>query len=146
RMGDRYGVAGENGFVAPSQPLLAGETKSGAIWGRIEGAHNRIQSAATAGDLNQNITTPILQAGIDGQFYETDKGRLVAGITAQYGHAHADVDNLTGDGSGTIDTEAWALGATATIYAENGFYLDAQAQASWYDCDLDINAVNRSLA
>ncbi|GAA5628314.1 adhesin BmaC autotransporter [Brucella sp. NBRC 12953] len=146
RVGDRHGAAAENGFVAPSQPLPAGRSTMGGVWGRIEGAHNRIQSAATAGDLNQNINTVILQAGVDGQLYENDHGLLIAGLTGQYGNAHSNIDNLTGDGSGTIDTQAWGLGANATFYGNSGFYLDAQAGANWYDSDLDVDAVNRTLA
>ncbi|WP_421522021.1 autotransporter outer membrane beta-barrel domain-containing protein [Ochrobactrum quorumnocens] len=142
RVGDRY----LNGETAATTAATTGETTPSGIWGRIEGAHNRLQSASTAGDLNQNINSVILQAGLDGQFYEDDKGRVIAGLTGQYGNAHSNIDNLTGDGSGTIDTRAWGLGATATFYGSQGFYLDAQAQANWYDSDLDVDAVNRGLA
>ncbi|MGW6781037.1 autotransporter outer membrane beta-barrel domain-containing protein [Brucella pseudogrignonensis] len=140
RVGDRYWDNAAN-----TASTNAGETTPAGIWGRIEGAHNRIQSGSTAGDVNQNINTVILQAGVDGQFYENEQGRLIAGITGQYGNAHARIDNLTGDGSGEINTEGWGLGATATIYGRNGFYLDAQAEANWYDSDLDVDAVNRGL-
>ncbi|KAA9354530.1 autotransporter outer membrane beta-barrel domain-containing protein, partial [Ochrobactrum quorumnocens] len=142
RVGDRY----LDGDIQATTAANAGETTPSGIWGRIEGAHNRLQSASTAGDLNQNINTVILQAGLDGQFYENDKGRVIAGLTGQYGNAHSKIDNLTGDGSGTIDTQAWGLGANATFYGNNGFYLDAQAQANWYGSDLDVDAVNRGLA
>ncbi len=144
RVGDRYLDGAIQATTAAN--AAAGETTPSGIWGRIEGAHNRIQSTATAGDLNQNINTVILQAGLDGQFYENDKGRVIAGLTGQYGNAHSNIDNRTGDGSGTIDTQAWGLGANATFYGNNGFYLDAQAQANWYDSDLDVDAVNRGLA
>ncbi|WP_161492382.1 autotransporter outer membrane beta-barrel domain-containing protein [Brucella pituitosa] len=144
RVGDRYLDGAIQARTAAN--AAAGETTPSGIWGRIEGAHNRIQSTATAGDLNQNINTVILQAGLDGQFYENDKGRVIAGLTGQYGNAHSNIDNRTGDGSGTIDTQAWGLGANATFYGNNGFYLDAQAQANWYDSDLDVDAVNRGLA
>ncbi|MGW6778884.1 autotransporter outer membrane beta-barrel domain-containing protein, partial [Brucella pseudogrignonensis] len=43
-------------------------------------------------------------------------------------------------------TQAWGLGANATFYGNSGFYLDAQAQANWYDSGLDVDAINRTLA
>ncbi len=140
RVGGRY-----SNNAANTALTNAGETTPAGIWGRIEGAHNRIQSASTAGALNQNINTVILQAGVDGQIYENEQVRLIAGITGQYGNAHARIDNLSGDGSGEINTEGWGLGATATYYGRNGFYLDAQAEANWYDSALDVDAVNRGL-
>ncbi len=137
RLGDRY----RDG--SGSQANI--ETTPAGIWGRIEGAHQRLQPGSTAGALNQDINTVILQAGVDGQFYESETGRVIAGITGQYGTGHSTVDNRTGDGSGAIDTKAWGLGATATFYSDRGFYLDAQAQANWYDSDLSLDALNRSL-
>ncbi|WP_412766649.1 autotransporter outer membrane beta-barrel domain-containing protein, partial [Brucella intermedia] len=42
--------------------------------------------------------------------------------------------------------QGWGLGATATWYGNSGFYVDAQAQANWYDSDLGVDAVNPTLA
>ncbi|HHV67161.1 MAG TPA: autotransporter outer membrane beta-barrel domain-containing protein [Ochrobactrum intermedium] len=147
RVGERYVNADNNASASArtNQPL-AGETDSKAIWGRIEGAHNRLEVGSTAGTLHQDINTVILQAGVDGQFYEGENGRLIAGITGQYGKARSNIDNRTGDGSGSIDTQGWGLGATATWYGNSGFYVDAQAQANWYDSDLGVDAVNPTLA
>ncbi|OYR18686.1 hypothetical protein CEV32_4985, partial [Brucella rhizosphaerae] len=36
---------------------------------------------------------------------ENENGKLIAGITGQYGNAHSSIDNLTGDGSGEINTQ-----------------------------------------
>ncbi|MBB5704191.1 outer membrane autotransporter protein [Ochrobactrum daejeonense] len=143
RVGERYwgNATNTNGNDQP----VAGETDSRAIWGRIEGAHNRAENGSTAGTLHNDIDTLIMRAGVDGQFYEGDNGRLIAGITGQYGNAHSDIDNRTGDGSGTIETQGWGLGATATWYGNSGFYLDAQAQANWYDSNLSVDAVNPTL-
>jgi outer membrane autotransporter protein len=137
RAGERY--LGRNNQTEP------GEMDNKAIWGRIEGAHNRQENSSTAGDLHQDINTFIMQAGVDGQFYEDENGKLIAGITGQYGNARSDIDNRTGDGSGTINTQGWGLGATATWYGASGFYLDAQAQANWYDSDLGVDAINPTL-
>lgn len=141
RMGERY----LGGLSATQSATQSGGTDSKAVWGRIEGAHNRLENGSTAGSLHQDIDTVILQAGVDGQFYEDETGRLIAGITGQYGNAHSSIDNRTGDGSGSIDTQGWGLGATATWYGNSGFYLDAQAQANWYDSDLGVDAVNPTL-
>ncbi len=147
RVGERYVNADSNASASAStNQALAGETDSKAIWGRIEGAHNRLEVGSTAGTLHQDINTVILQAGVDGQFYEGENGRLIAGITGQYGKARSNIDNRTGDGSGSIDTQGWGLGATATWYGNSGFYVDAQAQANWYDSDLGVDAVNPTLA
>lgn len=146
RVGERY-LDNQNATQNTTQNTTqAGETDGKAVWGRIEGAHNRLQIGSTAGDLHQDINTVILQAGVDGQFYEGETGRLIAGITGQYGKASSDIDNRTGDGSGSIDTQGWGLGATATWYGTSGFYLDAQAQANWYDSDLGVDAVNPTLS
>ncbi|UWF60410.1 autotransporter outer membrane beta-barrel domain-containing protein [Brucella sp. 2716] len=137
RVGERH-----LGDSTADQPPSVGEMGGKVIWGRIEGAHNRLENGSTAGDLHQNIDILIMQAGVDGQFYEGENGRLLAGITGQYSNARSDIDNRTGDGSGSINTQGWGLGLTATWYGSKGFYLDAQAQANWYDSDLNIDATN----
>ncbi len=114
------------------------------VWARVEGAHNRLEPATSTSRMKQDINTLQLQTGIDGQFLETENGRLIAGITGQYGHARGDVSSLHGDGA--ITTDAWSLGATATWYGNDGFYLDGQGQVSWFDNDLDSWTANQRLA
>lgn len=114
------------------------------IWARVEGAHNRLEPSTSTARMKQDINTLEMQAAVDGQFYENDQGRLIAGITGQYGHAKGDVSSMHGDG--TITTDAWSPGATATWYGNDGFYLDGQGQVTWFDNDLDSSTANQSLA
>uniref|UniRef100_UPI00235F1F96 autotransporter family protein n=1 Tax=Brucella anthropi TaxID=529 RepID=UPI00235F1F96 len=143
RVGQRYFNTGHAGSAMQGGNGEGGVSNQ-AVWGRIEGAHNRLEPDTTAGSLHQDINTFILQAGVDGQFYEDANGRLIAGITGQYGRAHSNVSNFYGDGS--IDTQGWGLGATATWYGNNGFYIDGQGQANWYDSDLGSDDLNTGLA
>ncbi|WP_162792683.1 autotransporter outer membrane beta-barrel domain-containing protein [Ochrobactrum sp. 3-3] len=149
RVGERYlgGLPADQnmGHTTGQNGAQADGSGGNTVWGRIEGAHNRLENGSTAGVLHNDIDTFILQAGVDGQLYESDSGRLIAGITGQYGNAHSSIDNRTGDGSGSIDTQGWGLGATATWYGNSGFYLDAQAQANWYDSNLGVDALNPTL-
>lgn len=137
RVGNRYWT-GENGD---------GQTKGAVvddrgIWARIEGAHNRLEPQSATG-MKQDINTILMQAGVDGQFYEDVNGRFIAGITGQYGRAHGDSRSFSGDG--TVDTNAWSLGATATWYGNNGFYVDGQSQVTWFDNDLNSDTANVGL-
>lgn len=120
------------------------DAKSQAIWGRIEGAHNRLKSDNANARMKQDLNTFIIQAGIDGQLYESESGKLIGGITGQYGTARSNISSRYGDGR--VNTDAWGLGGALTWYGESGFYADAQAQANWYDNDFDSTTANRSLA
>jgi outer membrane autotransporter protein len=139
RVGERYWT-GKNGDGQSNGGIVDGR----GIWARIEGAHNRFEPETTTARMKQDVNTVIMQAGVDGQFYESDEGRWIAGITGQYGHGRADVSSFSGDGD--IDTNAWSLGATSTWYGKNGFYIDGQAQVTWFDSDLDSWTANTGLA
>jgi outer membrane autotransporter protein len=139
RVGERYWT-GRNGD---------GETNGAAVndkgvWARIEGAHNRLEPDTSLTRMKQDVNTFIMQAGVDGQFYEDETGKLIAGITGQYGHARGDISSFHGDGD--ISTDAWSLGATATWYGNSGFYVDGQAQVTWFDSDLNSSTANQGLA
>ncbi len=138
RVGNRYWT-GENGDGQTNGAMVDGN----GIWARIEGAHNRLEPQSVTG-MKQDINTFIMQAGVDGQFYEDDNGKLVAGITGQYGTAHGNTSSFFGDGY--TDTRAWSLGATATWYGNNGFYVDTQGQLTWFDNDLSSDDMNSALA
>ncbi|MEN5278828.1 autotransporter outer membrane beta-barrel domain-containing protein [Brucella sp. TWI432] len=137
RVGERYWT-GRNGDGQANGAVV----DSRGIWARIEGAHSRLEPQSATG-AKQDVNTFIMQAGVDGQFYEDENGRLVAGITGQYGTAHASSSALAGDG--TARTNAWSLGATATWYGNNGFYVDAQGQVTWFDNDLNSDTANTGL-
>jgi outer membrane autotransporter protein len=85
-----------------------------------------------------------MEAGVDGQFYEGDAGRLIGGITVHYGHASTAISSIHGDGD--IDTDGYGFGGTLSWYGDNGFYVDGQAWATWYDSDLRSRLARRSLA
>ncbi|MFK4823099.1 autotransporter outer membrane beta-barrel domain-containing protein, partial [Ochrobactrum quorumnocens] len=49
-------------------------------------------------------------------------------------------------GNGNIDTTGYGFGGTLTWYGNNGFYLDAQGQVTWYDSDLYSDTLRQGLA
>lgn len=139
RVGNRYWT-GENGNGADNGAVVSNY----GIWARVEGAHNRLEPDTSTSRMKQDINTLTMQAGVDGQFYESDNGKLIAGITGQYGHAKGDVSSFHGDGD--ISTDAWSLGATTTWYGNDGLYVDGQAQVTWFDNDLNSWTANTGLA
>ncbi|MET2832666.1 autotransporter outer membrane beta-barrel domain-containing protein [Mesorhizobium shangrilense] len=122
---------------------LDGEAETGqqAIWTRIEGAHSHVEANASSADASYDVDTALVQAGIDGQLSETAAGRLVAGLTAQYSRANADIFSGLGDGGNT--TDSYGIGATLTWYGENGFYVDGQAQAAILRSDMDAAGIGK---
>lgn len=113
------------------------------VWGRIEGAHNRLEPdrTTTGTQTRQNIFK--MQAGIDGAFLENDQGSLIGGIFGQYVHGKTRTSS-SDFVSGHISTDGYGLGGTLTWYGENGFYADGLAQATWYDSDLTTSAEGAS--
>ena len=129
RVGDRY-----RGGIGTTTTGPSGDTTPSAFWGRIEGQHSDMQPQATAASTtsaNQVKT----QVGIDGLLSENDAGRLIVGITAQYGTVSANVSSSFGNG--WIKADGYSVGSTLTWYGDNGFYVDGQAQATKYVSDLN---------
>lgn len=116
---------------------------SHGIWARIEGAHNRLRPT-TPTNMHQDVNTFLMQAGLDGQFYEDERGKLVGSVLGQYGTARGKIGSFFGDG--TIDTTVWSLGATMTWYGANGFYVDTQGQFNWFNNSLFSDEMNANLA
>lgn len=112
------------------------------IWGRIDGTHSQLRAKSSTG-MKQDINTLILQSGIDGLFYDGENGKVFAGLFGSYGTANGNVVSLFGDGE--INTKAWSLGGAVTWYSANDFYVDAQAQATWFDNELFSDTAHRSL-
>ena len=82
-------------------------TDARGIWARIDGAHGKFEPRTSTTDADYDIDTWKLTTGIDGQFYESDAGKLIGSLTAHYGHASADITSFFGDGS--IDTDGYGL-------------------------------------
>jgi len=158
RVGNRVWAGNGNKVIAEGAdvigtPYAAPEEKTGThiegngVWGRIEGAHNHIETgrSTTAVDYDQN--TFKLQAGVDGMLMENENGKLIGGINVHYAHGLTKTASIydAKTGGGRISTDGYGPGGTLTWYGENGLYIDAQAQATWYNSDLSYAGGNQSL-
>lgn len=154
RVGERYWRGASNPIIEQGADAIVGEPfvpeaqsgpliDNGGIWGRIEGTYEHFEGSVSTSGMAQNVNSLILQAGLDGQFYEDETGKLIGGFTAQYGTARGSV--ISDHGDGKVDTQGWGLGTTLTWYADNGFYLDGQAQLMRYDSNLYSVTTNKSL-
>ena len=112
----------------------AGMQPSGA-WLRLQG--DRTDLATDTGTSISNNSWG-LQAGVDFNVEPSETGQWVLGVTGQYGTSNASVSNALGFGS--IDSDGYGLGLTATWYGNNGTYFDAQAQVNWISSDFSSSA------
>ncbi len=131
------------GTEPPPSPENDSLIQENGVWGRIVGFHGSIDPDRSTTNSRSKIDIFKLQAGIDGLLHEDEDGKLIGGITAHYGHGRSRISSFYGDGK--IDTDAYGLGATLTWYGNEGFYIDAQGEVSWFDSDLSSLLANRSL-
>ena len=153
RIGNRVWVGNGNRVIAQGAdpvgaPIATPEEAgvaidSNGVWGRIEGAHTKIESRLSTSNTNYNQSIFKLQAGIDGLLTENEAGKLIGGLTVHYAHGKTKTDSVYGDGE--ISTNGYGFGGTLTWYGENGFYLDGQGQVTWYKSDLNSYLTNSSL-
>jgi outer membrane autotransporter protein len=106
------------------------------VWSRVEGTTSRLEPSTSTTGARQDIDTWKAQFGVDRILAGQEEGsRLVGGIAFHYGKADTHV--YSSYGNGTIDTTAYGLTPTLTWYGKNGVYIDTQAQATWFDSDLN---------
>lgn len=139
RVGNRSWTAGmiETGAL----PDAAGANSG--IWGRIVGRHANRESRFSTTGADFDIDIWQLQAGADQQLYSGQAGNLVGGLSARYGTIAGDVTSIFGNGS--ISSTGYGLGGTLTWYGSGGFYLDAQANLTWYDSALSSSTAMTNL-
>jgi fibronectin-binding autotransporter adhesin len=104
-------------------------------WARLVSGHQRFDPASSTSGAKQRMDTTQLQFGVDHMLKRGAGGSaLIAGINFRYGDANDRVDSVYGDGR--IRSQGYGLGTSLTWYGQNGYYVDGQAQLSWYDSDL----------
>ncbi|MDH2402039.1 autotransporter outer membrane beta-barrel domain-containing protein [Bradyrhizobium sp. SSUT18] len=134
RVGNRYWGGSDAMARAGIAPVPGdGSPAPSAFWGRIEGRRADLQPSNTTGST-YTADQMKLQAGLDGVVLENERGRLIVGLTAQYGLTTANVASFFGNGR--IRVEGAGVGGTLTWYGDNGFYVDGQAQSMFYHSDL----------
>ncbi|WP_441252423.1 autotransporter family protein [Tardiphaga sp. 71_E8_N1_1] len=134
RVGNRYWGGSDamaRAGVAPA-PGAASPTPT-AFWGRIEGGQSDLQPSTTTGSTYKADQFK-MQSGLDGLLMENERGRLIVGLTGQYGLTTANVASVFGNGR--IRVEGAGVGGTLTWFGDNGFYVDGQAQSMFYRSDL----------
>ena len=140
RVGNRYWSGSESmaraGVNTGAQ--TDGSWTQSAFWGRVEGGQARMSPSNTAASSYRADQFKV-QTGIDGLALDGDRGRLIVGLTAQFGSTNARVSSL--NGNGRIRAEGAGAGAAATWYGHDGFYVDGQAQAMFYRGDLSSDIV-----
>ncbi|WP_244429580.1 MULTISPECIES: autotransporter family protein [Bradyrhizobium] len=135
RVGNRYWGGSEamaRAGVNTAQTAEGSWTQS-AFWGRIEGGQSALRPSNTTGSTYDSDEMKV-QAGLDGVGLDNTRGRLIVGLTAQYGLTTAFVNSVFGNGR--IRAQGTGVGATATWYGHDGFYVDGQAQTMFYHSDL----------
>jgi outer membrane autotransporter protein len=136
RVGNRFWGGGQSDAFL-SQSAAEGNRSfadSSGIWGRVEARHSRVtpRYSDALADSSQDVLK--MQAGGDILIAESETGNLIGGLTIHYAHGSSDVRSVYGGGG--VSTEGYGFGGTLTWYGSNGFYLDAQAQGTWYRSDL----------
>jgi fibronectin-binding autotransporter adhesin len=134
RLGDRYWPRD-----------VAAESAKGLenVWLRTEGTHASFEPDSSTSGASYDYDLFKLEGGLDGELYQDQTGRLIGGLTVHYGTVSGDIGSVYGDGD--IDTTGYGVGATLTWYGDNGFYVDAQSQATWYDSDLKSDLLDGAM-
>jgi fibronectin-binding autotransporter adhesin len=120
----------------------AGGSPDSGVWGRTEATRYRPDAAVSTSGADIGVDSWQMQGGTDITLRQgADGTALIAGLNARYGEANADVASVYGNGK--IKTKGFGVGATLTWYGPQGYYVDGQAQFSWYDSDLKSSLLGK---
>jgi fibronectin-binding autotransporter adhesin len=145
RLGNRYWSDLPFTAPAPADAASNGAAAQPSVgWARVEGRRLAVDASHSTTGTQWNVDEVKTQAGLDALLMEKAAGRLFAGIGAQYGHGGAGVNSFFGNGA--IDVDGYGVTGTATWAGTNGFYVDGQAQATWYDSSLTSGLLGRVMA
>ena len=111
------------------------------MWGRIEGTRTASDPARSTSYAHRDIDLWKLQTGFDFGLHQSADGALVGGVNISYGKALAEIASPYGRGK--IDATGAGIGATLTWYGSGGFYVDGQAQVTWFDSDITSTTEGR---
>jgi fibronectin-binding autotransporter adhesin len=111
-----------------------GAAEGSGLWGQIETQTASIDPDSSTTGASYDSSSWQIRAGLDGLLSQSEDGSLIAGLNVRAGTISADVSSSSGDGA--IDAEGYGVGASLTYYGTTGFYLDGQAQASWFNSNL----------
>ncbi|WP_343547538.1 autotransporter outer membrane beta-barrel domain-containing protein [Ralstonia sp.] len=142
RVGGRYWAERATGADADAGGDEAA-VRPGAGWAHIEGRRLAVDSPHSSTGTQWNLDQVKTQAGLDTLLTENAAGRLFAGIGTQYSHGRAGIDSFFGNG--TISVDGYSLSGSATWAGNNGFYVDGQAQATWYNSNLTSDTIGRRM-
>jgi len=136
RVGNTYWS--QNGAVA----TVAGNTPGTyGAWGRIEGTRTASDPARSTSHAHRDTDLWKLQTGFDFGLHQSADGALIGGVNISYGKALAEIASPYGRGK--IDATGTGIGATLTWYGTGGFYVDGQAQVTWFDSDITSTTEGR---
>ncbi|MBF9058161.1 autotransporter outer membrane beta-barrel domain-containing protein [Rhodobacterales bacterium HKCCSP123] len=100
------------------------------VWMQFEGRQLERGSDGSTSETSYEQEITSVTVGLDAQL----DGGLTAGVNLSFSDAATSMSSV--HGGGLIDTTGWSLGGTLTWLAANGFYVDGQAQISWFDSDM----------
>ena len=107
------------------------------MWARFYSDKREFGADATGGAAE--IDSNGMQFGMDLFSAESQSGKWVAGVTAQYGSVTA--ESVGVGGVGTLEASGYGVGATVSWFGYSGLYADAQAQFGTVDSDYSSNTM-----
>ncbi|ABR89999.1 autotransporter [Janthinobacterium sp. Marseille] len=112
-------------------------------WARLEGTAEHFVPTRSGSMARYDIDRYKMQVGLDGLLGETSAGRLFGGLNLYSSNGRTKVSSSHGNGS--IHTDGVGFGGTLSWVGDNGFYIDNQAQVTFYDSKLLSAVAGRAL-
>jgi fibronectin-binding autotransporter adhesin len=120
-----------------------GLVEHNGIWGQIEATRGSFDPATSTAGANYDLNLWKLHAGADGLLMQNEEGSLVGGLSIGFGTVSASVSSPFG--AGTINATGYSLGGALTWHGAAGFYVDGQAQATFYTTDIFSRTAGQAL-
>ncbi|WEX07775.1 autotransporter outer membrane beta-barrel domain-containing protein [Chelativorans sp. AA-79] len=141
RFGNRSWSVLAQGADTPSKEIWV--APGIGLWAEIQGLSGSFEPETATSGADYDASVWKLKAGVDMPLVTAPSGSLIGGLSLHYGTLSADVVSAYGDGS--IEASGIGAGGTLTWYGSNGFYVDGQAEVTWYDGDLHSSTAGMNL-